>query len=92
MAKILNLGKVVGVNGKDATINGQNAITLNGANGITVATESDGSVTINANAIKTELTTHITDDDIHVTAAEKANWNNKVSCYVDESSETAVFN
>lgn len=30
MAKVLNLGKVVGSNGKDATINGQNAITLDG--------------------------------------------------------------
>ena len=84
----LNLGKVVG---SDAKINGQTAITLTGANGVSVIT-SGTDVTVDGAGIKTELTTHITDDDIHVTAAEKANWNNKVSCYVDESSETAVFN
>lgn len=38
------------------------------------------------------ISAHSGNADIHVTAAEKANWNNKVSCYVDESSETAVFN
>ena len=70
----LNLGKVVG---SDAKINGQTAITLDGSNGITVTTESDGVVTIDANDIKTELTTHTSNTDIHVTAEEKAAWNGK---------------
>ena len=77
MAKVLNLGKVVGSNGKDATINGQNAITLDGSNGITVMTESDGMVTVDGNNIKTELTTHTSNTNIHVTAEEKAAWNGK---------------
>ena len=77
MAKVLNLGKVVGSNGKDATINGQNTITLDGSNGITIMTESDGVVTVDGNGIKTELTTHTYNTDIHVTAEEKAAWNGK---------------
>ena len=73
MAKILNLGKVVG---SDAKINGQTAITLTGANGVSVVT-SGTDVTVDGAGIKTELTTHISNTDIHVTAEEKAAWNGK---------------
>ena len=73
MAKILNLGKVVG---SDAKINGQTAITLTGANGVSVIT-SGTDVTVDGAGIKTELTTHTSNTDIHVTAEEKAAWNGK---------------
>lgn len=42
MAKVLNLGKVVGPAGKDGTINGLNKVTIEGANGINVTTSSEG--------------------------------------------------
>ena len=66
----INLGKVVG---SDARINGQTAITLSGANGVSVIT-SGTDVTVDGNDIKTELTTHTYNTDIHVTAEEKAAW------------------
>ena len=69
----LNLGKVVG---SDAKINGQTAITLTGANGVSVIT-SGTDVTVDGAGIKTELTTHTSNTDIHVTAEEKAVWNGK---------------
>ena len=69
----LNLGKVVG---SDAKINGQTAITLTGANGVSVVT-SGTDVTVDGAGIKTELTTHTSNTDIHVTTKEKASWNGK---------------
>lgn len=30
---------------------------------------------------------HVTDNSIHVTSSDKANWNNKVRCYVDPLNE-----
>ena len=38
------------------------------------------------------INAHAGNAEIHVTADEKAGWNDKVGCSVDESSETVVFN
>lgn len=75
----INLGKVVGENAK---INGQNSITLNGINGINVITEGS-LVSVDGDAIKTALTSHTQNTEMHVTADEKTLWNNKAE--VDNS-------
>ena len=38
------------------------------------------------------INAHAGNAEIHVTADEKAGWNDKVGCSVDESTETVVFN
>lgn len=37
------------------------------------------------------INAHAENVEIHVTSAEKSDWNDKVGCSVDESSETIVF-